>query len=572
MKKLLSPIPGIVLTGLILVIGFSITGSSPAPKKKLGVTAGGFKTDNLTVTNDATVGNTLTVAGVPTSGIVAGTGKKIPAYIGTLGGASTTIGDSAITDFGPGLTVQVTYEPLDGYGSGSAGGTLGYHFDPQGVSWIDTTVGSGGHGAGTGDVLAIGWVSDGSIQQGELDVRDNHNTYTKSRNIGYFEGTSTYDTTSGPMSAFAVSAVGLSGRSAGANPLTNGGFYADAAGGQFNYGLYCERGDVTINQGALSVNVGPTAVQALSATTVHGTGAATFDSTILAASNIVSGADFKALTGTGNVKFAGELEMFGAGTDLYFYSDQASVGGGNRNINIDASGTGIVRINGNTGSIAHSGTGGLVVYGGNNSSTAQVTLGSNGTVVATGNGNFSGSIVTNDINFQNAGGVAYQYLNTGGNESWMVDAAGTGSIDFNSNTGGVSNSGTGGLRLFAGNNSSTIVWAATNTGKMTLGTTTTAAIFSNAAPTSVSHGSFGTGSTNLAGDVTGIGANTSVVLTYSGTGFTNRSWCQATVNASGTPEFIAVTNSATAPTFSCFNSMTGIAANCVDFSYWCTGQ
>jgi len=97
--------------------------------------------------------------------------------------------------------------------------------------------------------------------------------------------------------------------------------------------------------------------------------------------------------------------------------------------------------------------------------------------------------------------------------------------------------------------------------------------FDAVAPTSVNHGSLGTGSSNTVGNVTGIGANTSVVLTYSNSGFPNRSWCQATPNThTGAVEQIVVTNSATAPTFSCFNTTTGAAANCEDFTYWCTGQ
>ena len=92
------------------------------------------------------------------------------------------------------------------------------------------------------------------------------------------------------------------------------------------------------------------------------------------------------------------------------------------------------------------------------------------------------------------------------------------------------------------------------------------------APTSVSHGTLGTGSSDSVGNVTSIGANTSVVLTYS-VAFPNRSWCQATPNThAGLVEVIIVTNSASAPTFSCFAATTGAASNCEDFTYWCTGQ
>src|SRR5262249_13251232 len=89
---------------------------------------------------------------------------------------------------------------------------------------------------------------------------------------------------------------------------------------------------------------------------------------------------------------------------------------------------------------------------------------------------------------------------------------------------------------------------------------------------SVNHGSMGTGSINWWGNVTSIGANTSVTLTYANSGFTNRSWCQAIPNAGATPEIIYLTNSSTAPVFNCLNSTTGAAANCNDFTYTCAGQ
>lgn len=85
------------------------------------------------------------------------------------------------------------------------------------------------------------------------------------------------------------------------------------------------------------------------------------------------------------------------------------------------------------------------------------------------------------------------------------------------------------------------------------------------------HGTLTAGSTNWVGSVTAVGAFTSVVLTYS-TAFGTQSWCTATVNSAGTPEFISVTNSASAPQFACFNTTTGVAANCVNFTYQCIGQ
>lgn len=94
--------------------------------------------------------------------------------------------------------------------------------------------------------------------------------------------------------------------------------------------------------------------------------------------------------------------------------------------------------------------------------------------------------------------------------------------------------------------------------------------FSTGAPT-VSFGTLGIGSIDAVGNVTAIGAHTSVTLTYSaGAGFTARSWCIAQPETG--IQQINVTRSQTAPVFSCFNTTTGVAENCVDFTYSCWGQ
>lgn len=102
------------------------------------------------------------------------------------------------------------------------------------------------------------------------------------------------------------------------------------------------------------------------------------------------------------------------------------------------------------------------------------------------------------------------------------------------------------------------IWSALGRGGVTL---------SPGTPTA-NHGTLGTGSTDSWGNVASVGAFTSVVLTYS-RAYTNRSWCTATPESAN--QFIRVTRSASAPTFSCFDT-TGAAANCGDFTYSCAGQ
>jgi len=88
---------------------------------------------------------------------------------------------------------------------------------------------------------------------------------------------------------------------------------------------------------------------------------------------------------------------------------------------------------------------------------------------------------------------------------------------------------------------------------------------------SIDHGTLAVGSTNCVGAVTGVGANTSVTLAFSGA-WDHAPSCAFAMNSSATPEIIIVTNSATAPTFSCISTTSGNPANCVDFSYHCLGQ
>lgn len=90
--------------------------------------------------------------------------------------------------------------------------------------------------------------------------------------------------------------------------------------------------------------------------------------------------------------------------------------------------------------------------------------------------------------------------------------------------------------------------------------------------TSVDHGTLCGTATDFAGTITGIGA-TSVTLTFTGphgAGFATAAVCTVTPVGS-TPQLVTVTNSATAPTFSCFAAGTGAPANCVDLNYTCVG-
>ena len=78
----------------------------------------------------------------------------------------------------------------------------------------------------------------------------------------------------------------------------------------------------------------------------------------------------------------GVLRMQNASDQLIYASD--ALASGNQNLTIAAAGTGRVQINSNTDGIGNSGTGGLAVMAGNNTSAPVTTLSGNGHVISTG--------------------------------------------------------------------------------------------------------------------------------------------------------------------------------------------
>jgi len=90
------------------------------------------------------------------------------------------------------------------------------------------------------------------------------------------------------------------------------------------------------------------------------------------------------------------------------------------------------------------------------------------------------------------------------------------------------------------------------------------------APT-VNHGTLAADSGNFVGEITGIGAFTSVTLTFGASGYGTSSHCIAQAEGATAFAITVSTVSKTAPVFSCFD-MAGTAANCPDFNYQCWGH
>ncbi|HEY1813023.1 MAG TPA: hypothetical protein VGG74_11820 [Kofleriaceae bacterium] len=129
------------------------------------------------------------------------------------------------------------------------------------------------------------------------------------------------------------------------------------------------------------------------------------------------------ITASGTVDTGGGLELSGS-TGFVYASGAAS--SGNQDVDVDAAGTGAVRVNYNAGGLANAGSGGLVVYGGANGSTPKVALGSDGSItlnngpkIQTGSGSPNSSVTGNPGDL---------YLNTGGGSAttlWVKES-GTG--------------------------------------------------------------------------------------------------------------------------------------------------
>lgn len=250
---------------------------------------------------------------------------------------------------------------------------------------------------------------------------------------------------------------------------------------------------------------------------------------------------------------AQENLAFGTNSMLHMVSGTQNISIGTTFVNATAGNDNIV--------MGHDSLGGCTVNCNDNLALGVDVLQNNDSIQNVGLGTFALRVATQ---YNNVGvGIASGFTLTSGHDSTFVGTS-TGN--------GIT---TGSMNTIVGANVHGLAGATEAKIILADGDTTIADYlwFDMHVPTSVNHGALGTGSSNTVGNVTGVGANTSVTLTYSNSGFPHRSWCQAATNThTGLVEVIIVTNSATAPVFSCFAATTGAASNCEDFTYWCTGQ
>ncbi len=189
----------------------------------------------------------------------------------------------------------------------------------------------------------------------------------------------------------------------------------------------------------------------------------------------------------------------------------------------------------------------------NSSALGAFALESQTTGFNVGVGTFAGDTITS--------GVANTVV--GYNDTTGI-TTGNGNTIIGSNVGGLAGGLTGNIIIADG--SGNIRIRCDSTGACTFD----GGILSPGTPT-VNHGALSASSTNWVGDVTGVGAFTTVTLTYS-TPFPTGSRCQVTpLNAAVAIEQIIPTPVAASVTFSCTAIVAGIAANCDDFTYSCVG-
>lgn len=241
---------------------------------------------------------------------------------------------------------------------------------------------------------------------------------------------STFNTTAGDATARGIEVDVNSTRASGTNQLINIGVSANVSGGTTNYSFYGVAGTLR--------NDGPTTLGTLSCTDLTANGVVTLVGTAGSSLNLTGTASISGTTSLGGIctvagelKLGSELHLFGfpSATEIDIYAKEANGAGGTRNVNIDASGSGVVRINSNADGIAKSGTGGLEVYAGNNSTTKWLDV--KGTGIATvggakwssGNGTPEG-VVTGNV------GDLFSRLDGGATTTLYVKTSGTGNTGW----------------------------------------------------------------------------------------------------------------------------------------------
>jgi len=165
-----------------------------------------------------------------------------------------------------------------------------------------------------------------------------------------------------------------------------------------------------------------------------------------------------------------------------------------------------------------------------------------------------------------AGNVYMEISNSSGSATYL-EQSGTQSI-WQSANGSATVEATTTFNVFNTTSGTYVRQIGSNTDQLLNASGSSVAVISTEAP-SVNNGTLSTRATDYRGIISTIGATTTT-LTFGDTGFTY-SVCNVNVGDGTLGVGVSVTDSATAPTFSCWTSSTGAAVNCPNLNYTCTG-
>lgn len=158
-----------------------------------------------------------------------------PMIVGNTDPAIVTLFGNAVTTT-PSANSSLHFNIVPG-----TGGAGGVSLSPNGASWIDPD-----HFAEDAQgLLCIGWECGSG--NAEFDVRDPGNSHSASRIVGNFIGGSHFDTTSGAIETFTLSAAAIDDRTGGSAALTHNAAILDSANADVNNALKTLRGDVHLN-------------------------------------------------------------------------------------------------------------------------------------------------------------------------------------------------------------------------------------------------------------------------------------------------------------------------------------
>lgn len=447
--------------GAVLSVG--VLTASTAQWDAVCGTSGGLAYGTLYYLSTTTAGalTTSSASGVP---VIFGLGPTVGAIVVGGGGGitnsasanvipksdGTNLVASPITDDGTNINItsgrnlSTGNPPFGNFGDGVGYPAYFYHSGSYSQNVVVLTEGSVAP-TGTDERQAIN-----AIVQGSID---------------------TSAAASASVNSMAYQASVTTTRTAGVKPLNNIGIQSDASGGDLNYSFKSGQGTLR-NDGPVLLGATTAASFAFDATN-GSLNVTTNNSSALinlqnGASSIVAGhlTASTVFQSAGNATFNGEVRLDSGATDFYMYPTTALSSSAQRNIYLSAGGTnGVVRINANTGGIAHTGTGGLEIWPGNNGGAKVGGIDGNGMVYGQASAD-----ATESLSASGAASIVLGNTFVSGAASNLTLA--NGSIDGQCKT-VTATSGTGqvtpaafgnGTKMTwsAGGQSCTLMWGATN--------------------------------------------------------------------------------------------------------------